>query len=123
MRVIGDHERLVRVVSNLIQNAGKYAPPGTEVRVTVSGRRIVVKDRGPGIPPEDLARLFEPFYRGVRAKSKSTGLGLGLMISHRIITLHGGTIAARNAEEGGLIITIDLPADRIAPRSTPLPSG
>jgi signal transduction histidine kinase len=121
--LMGDHDRLVRVVGNLIQNAGKYAPAGTEVRVTVDGRRIGVLDQGPGIPPEDLARLFEPFYRGVRERSKSTGLGLGLMLSQRIVSLHGGSISARNAEDGGLAITIELPEDRSRAPSAPLPTS
>jgi signal transduction histidine kinase len=122
-RLTGDHDRLVRVVGNLIQNAGKYSPEGTEVRVTVSGRKIVVLDRGSGVPPEDLSRLFEPFYRGTRAKSKSTGLGLGLMLSQRIVSLHGGTIVAENAEGGGLSITIELPEDRSRRPSTPVRPG
>jgi signal transduction histidine kinase len=121
--LIGDHDRLVRVIGNLIQNAGKYAPKDTEVRVTIDGRKIVVLDRGSGVPPEDLARLFEPFYRGVRAKSKSTGLGLGLMLSQRIVSLHGGTIEAGNVEGGGLSITIELPADRSLGSSTPVPAS
>jgi signal transduction histidine kinase len=121
--LIGDHDRLVRVVTNLIQNAGKYAPKGTEVRITVSGRRMVVRDFGTGVPAEDLDRLFEPFYRGVRAKSKSTGLGLGLMIAQQIVLLHGGSIVAENAEGGGLAITFDLPAGRSPAESALRPTS
>ncbi len=109
----GDHDRLVRVVVNLIQNAGKYAPAGTEVRVRVDGRKLEVLDRGPGVAAEDLDRLFEPFYRGIRNKSKSTGLGLGLMIAQQIVLLHSGRITAHNAEGGGLAIMFELPEGKL----------
>jgi signal transduction histidine kinase len=121
--IAGDHDRLVRVVANLLQNAGKYAPPGTEVRVRVGARTIEVTDRGPGVPPDELGRLFEPFYRGARSRSKTaTGLGLGLMIARQIVLMHGGTIEAKNLPEGGFGITIELPEDRIRSPDTRRPT-
>lgn len=109
--VRGDHEQLVRVMTNLLQNAGKYAPPGTTVHVALHERTVEVADGGPGVPAEDLERLFEPFYRGARGKlSGATGLGLGLMIARQVISLHGGRIEAANAPEGGLIIRFTLPS-------------
>jgi signal transduction histidine kinase len=109
--VLGDHARLVRVVGNLLQNAGKYAPEGSEIRVVVRGSEIEVLDRGPGVTAEDLDRMFEPFFRGAHARShaKQGGLGLGLMIARQIVTLHGGSITAKNREDGGLAIKFSLP--------------
>lgn len=107
----GDHTRLVRAVGNLLQNAGKYAPEGTAVHVTVVGSTITVADRGPGVPPEELPRLFEPFYRGSSARAGNKGgLGLGLMFARQVVVLHGGTIDAKNREGGGLEITMELPS-------------
>jgi signal transduction histidine kinase len=109
--IIGDHVRLVRVVGNLLENAGKYAPHNTEVTVSLRGSEVTVMDKGPGLSPEELLRVFEPFYRGVGAKALGkTGLGLGLMIARQIVTLHGGEISAENREGGGLVIRFRLPA-------------
>lgn len=110
--VLGDHVRLVRVVSNILENAGKYAPEGTEVQIVLDGTAVEVMDRGPGVPESELPRIFEPFYRGAQVRSSASGggLGLGLMIARQVVTLHGGTIAARNREDGGLSIRIELPA-------------
>ncbi len=104
----GDYPRLVRVVRNLLSNAGKYAPSGTEVQVNLQETSVSVRDRGPGVPTSELGRLFEPFYRGHRAGS-GNGLGLGLMIARQVILLHGGTIAAHNHAEGGLEVRFELP--------------
>jgi signal transduction histidine kinase len=108
--ITGDHTRLVRVVGNLLQNAGKYAPPGTDVQVVLRGTEVEVRDRGPGVAPEELGRVFEPFYRGqdARTASKPPGLGLGLMIARQIVTLHGGEIEAQNRDGGGLSIRFRL---------------
>jgi signal transduction histidine kinase len=106
----GDHTRLVRALGNLLQNAGKYAPEGTVVHVTLAGSTITVTDGGPGVPPEELPRLFEPFYRGSSARAGNKGgLGLGLMFARQVVVLHGGTIDAKNLREGGLEITLELP--------------
>lgn len=106
----GDHPRLVRVVGNLLQNAGKYAPAGSRVRVRVEGTRVEVTDDGPGVPDDDLARLFEPFYRGaVSKKTSATGYGLGLMYARQVVELCGGHIEARRPAGGGLTIRFELP--------------
>jgi signal transduction histidine kinase len=107
--VLGDRARLSRVVRNLLENAGKYAPAGTVVKVVLKGSEVEVLDHGPGLAPEDLPRIFEPFYRGQNAKAYAKGLGLGLMIARQVVTLHGGTIEARNREGGGLAIHFRLP--------------
>ncbi len=106
----GDQRRLVRALANLVQNAGKYAPPGTAVEVEVGPGRLTVKDRGPGVAPGELTKLFEPFYRGARGRaSPSTGIGLGLMIARQVALIHGGTVVAENRDGGGLIMTMTLP--------------
>ncbi len=105
----GDHDRLVRVVQNLLANAVKYTPAGSVIEVLLDGKTIEVCDRGPGVPEAALGKLFEPFYRVDGDTRRKAGLGLGLMIAHQIVTLHGGTISAANRPEGGLAITIVLP--------------
>jgi signal transduction histidine kinase len=80
------------------------------VQVFLRGTEIEIADRGPGLAPHELARVFEPFYRGQTARSSKTasGLGLGLMIARQVVTLHGGEIEAKNREGGGLSIRFRL---------------
>ena len=110
--VDGDHDRLVRVVSNLVQNAAKYAQAGTLIEVAIGGTSVEVRDRGPGVANVDLPRLFEPFYRAGGPTTK--GLGLGLMIVHQVVTLHGGHIRATNRDGGGLSVRFELPASTLS---------
>jgi signal transduction histidine kinase len=71
---------------------------------------IVVRDHGPGVPPEELTRIFKPFYRLFESNGNdSNGAGLGLAIAERIVRLHGGRICATNVEGGGLGVEIILP--------------
>ncbi len=102
--VLGDADKLQQVLSNLLENAIKYSPPGSRVQVSYSreegaaGQVIVqVSDNGPGIPPEDLSRIFERFYRVEKDRSrKQGGSGLGLAIVKHIIEGHGGKVWAEN---------------------------
>jgi len=103
-----DRARVTRAVTNLIQNAEKYAPKGEVVEVAVGDGKITVSDRGPGVPQSELMRLFEPFFRGT-ARNHSKGFGLGLSIVRQVANLHGGAVQARNREGGGLSVTITLP--------------
>ncbi len=109
-----DPDRLEQVVSNLVSNAIDHGDPALPVRVEVDGDDpgallLHVRNGGPGIPPEVLAHLFEPFARGPDEKSrKASGLGLGLYISREIVRGHGGDIGARS-EEGETIVTVSLP--------------
>ena len=106
----GDHHRLVRVVTNLLNNAGKYAPLDSKVTITIRNRTITIADEGPGVTESELLRLFEPFYRTPRERrSTTTGLGLGLMIARQIVELHGGSIEAKNRPSGGLAVSFTLP--------------
>lgn len=101
-----------RVLSNLIDNAVKYTPAGTQIRITAEATpdalQIVVADNGPGLPGDAIERLFEPFVRGDVMVSQP-GLGLGLSICRIIVEAHGGVLSARNLEEGGACFIISVP--------------
>jgi two-component system sensor histidine kinase KdpD len=101
-----------RVLVNVIDNALKYSPTETpiEIKAHAAGAflEIEVADRGTGIPPEDLTRIFDKFYR-VQRPDNVSGTGLGLSISKGIVQAQGGFIAAENRPGGGTIITISLP--------------
>jgi two-component system sensor histidine kinase KdpD len=110
-----DFSLMVQVLVNVLDNAVKYSPEYCAIEVSaelVDGAngmaRIKIADRGEGIPPEDLTRIFDKFYRVQRPESVS-GTGLGLSISKGIVEAHGGQIYASNREGGGTIITIELP--------------
>jgi len=109
--VHGDAELLHRALENVLRNAVKYTAEGTAVEVSLhmAGEHAVlgVSDRGPGIPPGDLERVFEPFYR--LSGDTVKGFGLGLAIAQRAVLAHGGSIQARNREGGGLHMEIELP--------------
>jgi signal transduction histidine kinase len=111
--VRADAKALTRVLSNLIENALKYTPEGSQVSLTgeYDGLfvRVVVRDNGPGVPPEDLPHLFESFYRG-RGQSRASGTGLGLALSKHLIEAHGGRMGAANNESGGATFYFTLPS-------------
>ena len=110
--VAADPSRIARVVQNLLANALKYSAPGTPVAIRawrVDGEVILaVSDRGAGIPPEDLPRVFERFYRGSQARSVG-GLGLGLYISRLIVEAHGGRIWCESKMGEGSTFALALP--------------
>jgi len=113
----GDPALLRSCIENVVRNAVHYTKPKTEVAVSVDflcgstgSARILVADRGDGVPPEALGRIFEPFYRVTEAGEHQTGgTGLGLSIAQRIANVHGGSIRARNRDGGGLEMEIHLP--------------
>jgi two-component system sensor histidine kinase KdpD len=108
----GDFVLLVQVLVNLLDNAIKYSPPQApiEVRARATGEtvEIEVADRGPGIPPEDLTRVFDKFYR-VQHRGNVTGTGLGLAICRGLVEAHGGKVQAANRPEGGARVWFSLP--------------
>jgi two-component system phosphate regulon sensor histidine kinase PhoR len=111
----GDPTKLHDVFRNLVANASTYAPGGTAIRVDASraGDRlaIAVSDEGPGIPEEDLSRIFERFYRVDKSRARDPGgTGLGLAIVKHLVELHGGHARAENRPEGGARFTIELSA-------------
>jgi len=101
-----------QLLVNLLENSAKYAPQGSAVKVSarVQGDhlQLEVADKGPGIPPEDLERVFEPFYR-VNRDNHLDGYGLGLAICKSIAKAHGGSIQAENVASGGLRFLVTLP--------------
>jgi two-component system phosphate regulon sensor histidine kinase PhoR len=109
-----DPAKLHDVVRNLVENAVNYSPDGAEVRLSTARDNgaftIIVADSGPGIPPEDLSRVFERFYRVDKARARPGGTGLGLAIVRHLVELHGGEASAANRSEGGAVFTVKLPA-------------
>jgi len=124
LEVAGDPELLRSAFENVIRNAVRYSPSGSAVLVTAARRdwiEITVRDHGPGVPEKDLKLIFEPFYRVDAARDRAVGgEGLGLAIAARALAVHGGSIEARNAPEGGLEVAMRLPAlRRQSMRATP----
>ncbi len=112
--VEGDPELLRRALENVVRNAIRYSPHGAAIRVALTGNgekaSVVVRDFGPGVPPEALPRLFDAFYRVDSDRDRASGgVGLGLSIARRAIEVHHGTIQARNAGPG-LEVAIELPS-------------
>lgn len=112
--VLADRERIADVVTNLLDNADKYSPPGRPIEVDVRADddtvTVSVRDFGPGLPPGDLERVFDKFYRADGSDSQSAyGYGLGLYICLRLIEAQGGRIWAENHDTGGAIFFFLLP--------------
>lgn len=112
--ILADPFRLEQVFGNLLENSIKYSPPGAEIalRAMPSGDRVEmrVEDTGFGIPPGDLAHVFERFYRVEKARSREAGgTGLGLSIVKHIINLHGGEVRAESTFGKGTAIVMNLP--------------
>jgi two-component system sensor histidine kinase KdpD len=101
-------------LSHLLENAAQYSPPGSriEVRAAAAGDevRFTVRDRGPGIDPAELPRLFERFFRGRAAGEHRFGTGMGLSITRGLLAAEGGRVWAENHLEGGALFTIAVPA-------------
>jgi two-component system, OmpR family, sensor histidine kinase KdpD len=108
-----DYLEISDVLLNLIENATKHTPAGTEIRVSAREARgevqVEVADRGPGMPPEDVQRLFDPFYRVGTAGSRPKGMGLGLAVAKGLVEAHGGRIWAENLPDGGARFAFALP--------------
>ena len=122
----GDLERLAQVVRNLLSNAGKFAPQGSVVSVNlrpdsmvvageeVAALRLVVEDRGAGIPADELESIFDNFAQSSTTSSGAGGSGLGLALCREIIRLHCGMIYAQNRQDGGACFTVQLPIRHLA---------
>ncbi len=118
--VVNGFEELLRsAVENVVRSAIRHTAEGTTVGISLSAAagiaQLQVRDHGPGVPEGMLSEIFLPFRRvaqGDSAPGSSEGAGLGLAIAERAVTVHRGTIAARNAPDGGLIVEIDLPVHK-----------
>lgn len=106
--VHGDPDRLGRAIDNLLDNAAKWNRPGAPVEVALRGGALSVRDYGPGIPEEDLPRVFDRFYRASDARGLP-GSGLGLAIVRQVAEAHGASVAAANAEGGGAVLELAFP--------------
>lgn len=118
--VEGDSARLTQVLVNLVDNAIKYTPAAGRVTVRAmpdqGGVRLQVSDTGVGIPPADLGRVFERFYRVDKARARSSGgTGLGLSIVRHIVEAHGGTIEVESEVGKGTTFSVWLPSPETAP--------
>jgi two-component system, OmpR family, phosphate regulon sensor histidine kinase PhoR len=113
-QVRADSAKLHDVLRNLVANAVAYSPENTTVRIDATSQdshvTIAVSDEGPGIPDEDLTRVFERFYRVDKSRARDPGgTGLGLAIAKHLVELHGGTIGVQNNPDGGARFTVTLP--------------
>jgi two-component system sensor histidine kinase MprB len=106
--VSGVPARMERAVSNLIDNALKYSPPGEPVEISLHGEELSVRDHGPGISATDLPHVFDRFYRGAEARGRP-GSGLGLAIVRQVAIQQGGSVAAESAPGGGTLMRLHLP--------------
>jgi signal transduction histidine kinase len=113
-RIDGDADALDRVLKNLISNALKYSPVGSCIRVRArpEGAAVVVdvEDEGPGVTPDDLRRIFEPYYRSPSTARLERGTGLGLAVVKSLVEAHGGSIRAERAAGRGTRMTVVIPA-------------
>jgi two-component system sensor histidine kinase MprB len=103
--VTGEPDRIARAVSNLLDNARKWSPPGAVVEVDLAAGVLTVRDHGPGFSEEDLPHAFERFYRAKAARGMS-GSGLGLAIVRQSAEAHGGSVEAANAPDGGAVLRV-----------------
>ena len=113
--VLGEHALLERLVGNLVENSIRHNLPdgwfSVKTRTAADKAMLTVANSGPILAPEDLERLFERFYRPDKSRSRRTGgFGLGLSIVKSVVTAHGGTVELVGLAEGGLEVTVALPA-------------
>jgi two-component system, OmpR family, sensor histidine kinase MprB len=106
--VIGEADTLERAITNLLDNAVKWSPPGGTVRVQLEGDRLRVADEGPGIAEKDLPYIFDRFYRADSSRN-TPGTGLGLSIVAQTVARHGGSVRAGRSAQGGAEFTVRLP--------------
>jgi signal transduction histidine kinase len=116
----------MRILVNLIENADRYAPPGTTIDLDASRRGeaicFSVSDRGPGVSPTEAQRIFHPFYQpAARAGARAGGAGLGLAIARGLAQAQGGDVRYEPRAGGGSVFTLWLPAMDDAESTRPAP--
>ena len=112
--VFADRDRVAEVLANLCDNADKYSPPDKPIIVAARADEtevtLSVRDFGAGIPPRDLERVFDKFYRADNSDSQAAyGYGLGLYVCRRLVQAHQGCIWAENHPDGGAVFSFTLP--------------
>jgi two-component system sensor histidine kinase KdpD len=119
--VLADRQLMQSVIRHLIGNSLKYAAPDSaiELRAWAEEGRVVVavKDRGPGVPEREQARIFERFYRSPRSATAAPGTGMGLAIARDIIEAHGGTLEVRSRQGEGSEFFLRIPAVSVGVRA------
>ncbi|MFV0405629.1 MAG: sensor histidine kinase [Propioniciclava sp.] len=110
----GEPDALERAMTNLLDNAVKFSPPGGTIRVQLAEDRLRISDQGPGISDADLPHIFERFYRSEDARN-APGSGLGLSIVAQTVQAHGGWVKASQAESGGAEFIVRLPGSLTPP--------
>jgi two-component system sensor histidine kinase MprB len=103
-----DPQRVGRAISNMLDNAAKWSPPGSTVEVEVEHGGVTVRDHGPGFPDGHFDKVFDRFWRADEARGKA-GSGLGLAIVQRVAEEHDGSARAWNASDGGAVVSLKLP--------------
>lgn len=117
LTIQGDVGRLDQVLGNLVTNALRHTPAGGAIVLSAAplpqGVQLVIRDTGEGIPPEDLPYVFDRFWRGDRARSRTggAGSGLGLAIARQLVHAHGGHIRVESAPGQGTVFTLELPGE------------
>jgi two-component system sensor histidine kinase CpxA len=116
--ILGNRELLRSAIENVLRNAVRYSPIKTAVDLSIarlrSGLEIAITDHGPGVPPAELERIFEPFYRVAESRDRdSGGEGIGLAITAEVMKAHGGSARARNTP-GGFEVLLSLPDSTLA---------
>ena len=108
-----DPERLRQVFLNILDNAAKHGGEGKRIEASVhsiDGQVVVrIRDFGPGIPEDEIPLVKKKFYKG---SSKARGTGIGLAVCDEIVTMHGGNLTLENADGGGTLVTVVLPASQ-----------
>ena len=99
---------LTRAIRNLVENAAKFAPEGTRIRVVVEGGSVTVHDAGPGIPPAERHAVFDRFHR-LESTRTAPGSGLGLAIVRQVVEIHGGIVRAESSPDGGAAVGFTVP--------------
>jgi len=106
--IVGARGRVSRAVSNLIDNAAKWSPHGSQVEIEIRGGTVTVRDHGPGVDPADVPHVFDRFYRSPRTRTMP-GSGLGLAIVKQVADSHGGSVTAAPAVGGGAVFVLQFP--------------
>jgi signal transduction histidine kinase len=130
--VMIDPVQMDQVLTNLLENAARFSPLGSEIRVAVvrfqGAVEVTIADRGPGIPPQDRERVFEPFQSMDAGRGRG-GTGLGLAIARAVVEAHGGRLSIEGAPGGGTAVIIRLPVaadagpERAGTTASAMPGG